>query len=263
MLWRILILAAVVLLTALTTVAQLSESLEDQPPPALDDQPLAADPGLYALIADLAADGTEIAALLPDFAAVSANPARFHGQTFHLTTGPATRVATSAFDIPNLSAWQFASDGVAEPILLLIHEPEGSIAPADQVTSIELDATYWKSALATMSAPSGDLTRRETESGSARPMERILVFVGTKPVYMTEAANTPLSPWTSLVVALLVGGAVLLVVRRMARQHPAPHPCIGRDPPQEQWDDADLPEEPAEALAELRRRGEDTMSHDA
>lgn len=247
-------LLPVALLVGLTT--QLAAA-QDQ---IVDDQPLTADPELDALIEHVAAWHEPVDSPAPDLPAIAADPATFRGQTFRFTTGPATRIATGAFDINHLSAWQTTSPDITEPILLLIYAPDGTAAPGDHVESIDLPTCFYKTAMASMHL-AGSLVATQGNP-PARPPERILVFVGALPEF-TPAATGGLPAWGNLVAALLVGGVLLLIVRRYALRRSAvrPHVVIGEEP-REAWNDANLPDEPAEALAELRRRGEDTITHD-
>lgn len=228
----------------------------------IDDQPLAADAMLELLLDRSEPRDREFQFGTTDLAAVAAAPAEFRGKSFVLRTGPAIRVSTRAFDVTSLSGWQFSVEGLAEPILLLIHEPAGSTAPSDRVTSIEIGATFWKSAMATMSVRAVDPARPSSGDVLSREAQRILVFVGTEPIYAAVSEGAPIAPWAGLVGVLVVGGGVLMVVRRVARRQSALRAFVDRDAEPDKWNDADLPDEPAEALAELRRRGEDTMSHD-
>ncbi|GEM_PF-5200064 len=258
---RRLILAALLSIT-LPLIAQSPPPDEAKLPEVVDDQPLAADPALDALVVDVGAWSATAAAPAGNLAAIASDPAAHHGQTVHLSTGPATRVASSAFDIPHLSAWQTSADLVSEPLLLLIYEPDGSGALGDQVGSIELNATFWKSALANMRSTSSRSRPESTDLAAPPATERILVFVGALPRYSPATADQSLA-WGNLVAALLIGGALLFLVRRLALRRAARRPDrVISAASEETWNDANLPDEPAEALAELRRRGGDTITHD-
>ncbi len=224
-----------------------------------DDVALSADAALDALVSEVPKWSDQGDFPDVDLPSIVANPASFRGQTFHFTTGPATRVADRAFDIRHLSAWQTTSPRVGEPILLLIYEPNGTAAPGDHVKSIDLPACFYKTAMASMHLAGSLGATREDQP--ARPPQRILVFVGALPRFTAAStSNTP--AWGQLVAALLVGGVVLLIMRRSALRRSASRPHVAIGAAREAWNDGDLPEEPAEALAELARRREDTISHD-
>ncbi len=248
--------------TALPLLALSAPPTGDWAMQTVDDQPLAADPALDALVAAVGAWSERDTAPVVDLAAIASDPAAHHGRTFHLSTGPATRVASSAFDIPHLIAWQTTADPVSEPLLLLIYEPDGRDAPGEHVGSIELNATFWKSALANMRSTSSRLRPESTDPAAPPATERILVFVGALPTYSPATAKQSLA-WGNLVAALLVGGALLFIVRRVALRSAGRRPDrVTSAADEEAWNDANLPAEPAEALAELRRRGGDTIAHD-
>ena len=233
----------------------------DEATPILDDQPLAADAALGALLADLAAATDSASLLAPDLRATSEDPSRHRGKAFHLSTGPATRVAERAFDITGLSAWQFASPDIDEPILLLIHEPQGTIAPGDRVSDIAIAARFYKTAIAQIRRFGADRAIGFDEAGAAAG-QRILIFVGGSPVY-SPLASDAWRAWSGAVLAIIGSLGALLLVRVMLVRRRAiakPQAAISAEP--EQWNDANLPPEPAEALAELRRRAGDTMTHE-
>ncbi len=254
----------------LALLVLLSSPPAGRPPTALealgdvvDDQPLAADAGLDALISSALIATASSGAAAPDWVAIAQTPAEFRGRIFHFTTGLATRVAERAFGIDGLSAWQTSSPAIVEPILLLVYEPPTPTSPAAQATPthidlIELDAAFWKTAVADLHPQRQTLD--QTVRATPQP-RRILVFVGTSPRY-TPLRSGGIDEWTGLVAALVVGGALLLIVRKAARPRLAGGPVSGVDAGEPQWNDAGLPDEPAEALAELRRRGEDTMTHE-
>lgn len=233
----------------------------DAPAVIIDDQPLASDAGLEAWLAD--AGLRQEAALLaaPDFRAILADPPAHRGGAFRLSTGPATRVAARAFGIDGLSAWQFASPDIDEPVLLLIHEPQGTMAPGDRVADITIAAVFHRTALARVRR-SGARGAIGLDDADAASEQRVLVFVGANPVYAAVAAQA-WRGWSGAVVAVatalvLLWLARLLLVRRRALAKPR----AAALPESEHWNDADLPPEPADALAELRRRAGDTMTHE-
>lgn len=241
-------------------------ALLGQPPveaPAVirDDLPLAADAALEALIGG--AESLEEAASFatPDLRAILADPHAHRGEVVRLSTGPATRVAERAFGIAGLSAWQFESPDIDEPILLLIHESQGTNAPGDRVSNITIAARFYKTALARMnrSGPGPAIRFDEADAASA---QRIIVFVGASPVYAPVPSDA-WRGWSGAVIAVAVALVLLWLARLMLvkrRELAKPRAAAVSEP--ERWNDANLPPEPADALAELRRRAGDTMTHE-
>lgn len=232
-----------------------------QTPPVLDDQPLAADAALEALLADLAAPIGQVSPVELGLRAIADDPARHRGELFRFSTGPATRVTSRAFGIDGLSAWQFASPDIDEPILLLIHEPQGTAAPGDHAGNITIAAFFHKTAIARMrrSGPGGAIGLEDMDAAGE---QRVFVFVGANPVYSPAAAQSR-PGWSGPVLAVAMAIVLLWLARLMVvkrRELAKPQAAAVSEP--ERWNDANLPSEPAEALAELRRRAGDTMTHE-
>ncbi len=233
----------------------------DEPAPILDDQPLAADSHLETMLSDAAARVEVTSLPAPPWRAIWDDPHAHRGEVIRLSTGPATRVAERAFGIDGLSAWQFASPDIDEPILLLIHEPQGTAALGDHVGNITIAAFFHKTAIARMrrSGPGGAIGLEDMDAAGE---QRVLVFVGANPVY-SPAAPQSWRGWSGAVLA--VGMAIvllwltrLMVVKRRGLAEPQTAALL--EP--ERWNDTNLPPEPADALAELRRRASDTMTHE-
>ncbi|MCL4199515.1 MAG: hypothetical protein KJZ69_18630 [Phycisphaerales bacterium] len=243
------------------TAARLLQSERESILAAIDDQLLAADAGLVAMLGEFVAPTDPASLVAPDFPAISHDPARHRGELFRFSTSPATRVTSRAFGIDGLSAWQFASPDIDEPILLLIHEPQGTAAPGDHVGNITIAAFFHKTAIARMrrSGPGGAIGLEDMDAAGE---QRVLVFVGANPIY-SPAAPQSWRGWSGAVLA--VGMAIvllwltrLMVVKRRGLAEPQTAALL--EP--ERWNDTNLPPEPAEALAELRRRASDTMTHE-
>ncbi len=234
---------------------------DSQPNALIDEQPLAADASLEAMLGELDAPADIASLLPPDFGAIASHPARHRGESFHLITGPATRVAERAFGVDGLSAWQFASPEIDAPVLLLIHEPQGATAPGDRVSDISIAARFYKTAIARM-RPSGPDRAIRLDDADRVSGQRILVFVGANPVYAPRFSDA----WRGWGGAVLVIGLALMLlwlarlVLLKRRAIVKPRAAMLARP--EAWNDANLPPEPAEALAELHRRAGDTMTHE-
>lgn len=197
----------------------------------------------------------------PDFRAILTDPPAHRGRAFRLSTGTATRLAERAFGIDGLSAWQFASPEIEEPILLLIHESQGASAPGDRVSDITIAARFYKTALARMRRSEAGSAIRFDEADAASA-QRILVFVGANPLY-SPLASEAWRGWSGAVIAIAVAMALLWAARLMlVRRRTLARPQAAALAELEKWNDANLPPEPAEALAELRRRADDTITHE-
>lgn len=228
---------------------------------AIDDQPLAADARLDALLLELEAPTDAASLPAPDLRTIRDGPLHHRDEAYRLSTGPARRVAERAFGIAGLSAWQFASPDIDEPILLLIHQPQGNAAPAARVSDITLTARFYRTALAAMRRPADGRAESLDESGDGG-VRRILVFVGADPVYSPEIDESQRA-WSGASAAVAAAILTLLLLRFMlARRRVRVARVSAAAAESEHWNDADLPAEPADALAELHRRSGDTISHE-
>jgi hypothetical protein len=180
----------------------------------------------------------------PDLDAMIAEPARSRGDLCRLE-GVVQQKSMLGRPHDRVGRW-YIRDDRGRPILLYVVHPPGD-APADppEGSRIAVMARFYKPV---------ELTARD---GVTRPYP---AFVGPVPKLLRRAgATAPLAALPVvlfLVIPLLAAFAMLLIYTRRQRRAVAVHgpvlPAIDPEPD----DDRPLPDDPAEALAELRRRAD-------
>lgn len=237
-------LAPILLLLALLTPPPLAEGdrliLAEA---VVDGQPLRSDAGLDLLSREVAAWAADVAPADAFTANVAlADPSGFRGRAFILS-GLVRQSLDQPLGYDSLRLWTVMLEG-EQPAVVFVHLPETpSPAEADIGQAVTLPVRFYKTAQCEWIV-----------DASGQP-QTVPILVGVHPVLADPPQAEGLTSAWPLLLAVLALAILVWMARRSSRQgQPA---ALNRRHPHgpEPGDDRPLPQDPAEALAELRRRG--------
>ncbi len=211
--------------------------------------------GAFAVLIDVTNDGLhdadEVVTIDPDFATMLKDPARYRAQQFKLSgvlvrRSDVTRPLGLKPGTRAIEEWVVRSDKAIPFIVYVLQDGNRSTTVGQ---SIDLNGRFYKR------------LRLQTEGGD---MKNYLSFVSSGPDRISRPEGiTAEHGWGVVVLIAFLGGIFLfvtIVTRHSRRSGDAIRARVGHELASEMDDGRWLPEDPAEALDELKRRAGGTPS---
>lgn len=242
-----------ILLGLILTIPPLPESARTILEIVQDDEPVfRADAGLDALLQNL--NWSEVAThrLEPfDLRAIGDSPATYRGEP-GVVSGRVLSQELLTLAGHDLVRWTVRPKEGPTFVVLLRPEQAARIPDASKRPSLEIPARFYKRYL------------RSRFEGDTNPVP-FLLFVGTNPALtasqdLINDAGSIARSAVAIAVGVTTGLLIWILLRSRSRTRRSPARAL-QDDSGAGWNDANLPEEPADALAELRQRAEDA-SHE-
>lgn len=226
---------------------------------AQDNEPISDDAGLVALLENVMtwdpdSAGDHAIVSCDDLSRFVESPALHRGDFLVLAGAYPRRVAKYALGYEYLDAWQIGSTPAHPQALVLIdtraHSSDVSAAP----TMLTVPVRFYKTIAVV------DVNSNEHGASISR---EVPVFVGTHPTFRVSGS----APWSRPLfwVALVLLTGMMLVVWVKYKRSPTGGeriPLRGVPDPSSPAPEPNLPTDRAKALAELRRRADNTAEHE-